>query len=460
MRQGSVGDFFRDLEAEAGDRLPTWNGELYLELHRGTYTTQSRNKRANRKSEFLLHDAEFLAALAALARPGLRLPRRRAAPGLGAGLPQPVPRHHPRQQHRRRSTSSRRQQYAEIARAGRGGAGRCAGGARRHGGRRRCWSSTRPASPAATWPSGPAALPRPACSALTARPCRRRPADGGALDRRGRAAALQRHRRWLSPRRCAPAEPANRADRHARPCWRTTACASSSTRPATSPASTTRPTRARCCPPGAVANQFQAFEDRPMNWDAWDVDIFYDDKMWLADPADSVRVVGGRPAARHAGDPAAHPAQPATCSASRSAHNSPRLDFDTDHRLAASATSCSRWPSRWTCSRPTATYEIQWGNVAAAHPPQHQLGLGALRDLRPEVGGPERGRLRRQPAQRLQVRPRHPGQRDAPQPAAQPHHARPRGRPGRAPLRLQPAAARRRLGRGAPSPRPTRSTTR
>ena len=66
MRQTSVADFFRKLEAESGDYLPTWNGELYLELHRGTYTTQSRNKRANRQSEFRLHDAEFLAAWAAL----------------------------------------------------------------------------------------------------------------------------------------------------------------------------------------------------------------------------------------------------------------------------------------------------------------------------------------------------------------------------------------------------------
>ena len=69
MCQGSVIGFFRKLEAEAGEKLPTWNGELYLELHRGTYTTQSRNKRANRKSEFLLHDAEFLAATAALIDP-------------------------------------------------------------------------------------------------------------------------------------------------------------------------------------------------------------------------------------------------------------------------------------------------------------------------------------------------------------------------------------------------------
>ncbi len=52
-------DFFQKAEAEARD-LPIWVGELYLELHRGTYTTQARNKRANRKSELALRDAEFL----------------------------------------------------------------------------------------------------------------------------------------------------------------------------------------------------------------------------------------------------------------------------------------------------------------------------------------------------------------------------------------------------------------
>lgn len=66
VRQSRVIDFFRNLEAESGAKLPTWSGELYLEAHRGTYTTQARNKRWNRKSEFLLHDAEFLATVASL----------------------------------------------------------------------------------------------------------------------------------------------------------------------------------------------------------------------------------------------------------------------------------------------------------------------------------------------------------------------------------------------------------
>jgi alpha-mannosidase len=51
--------------AEPGE-LPEWRGELYLELHRGTYTSQARTKRNNRRLEFALRNLEFLAALAAL----------------------------------------------------------------------------------------------------------------------------------------------------------------------------------------------------------------------------------------------------------------------------------------------------------------------------------------------------------------------------------------------------------
>jgi alpha-mannosidase len=42
---------------------PVWSDELYLEYHRGTYTTQSWMKRRNRRSEELLGTAEMLAAL-------------------------------------------------------------------------------------------------------------------------------------------------------------------------------------------------------------------------------------------------------------------------------------------------------------------------------------------------------------------------------------------------------------
>ena len=53
-------EFFREAKARSRD-LMTWVGELYLELHRGTYTSQAANKKGNRQSEFLLRDAELLA---------------------------------------------------------------------------------------------------------------------------------------------------------------------------------------------------------------------------------------------------------------------------------------------------------------------------------------------------------------------------------------------------------------
>ncbi len=56
-------DFFARCEADIKEPL-VWSGELYFELHRGTYTTQARNKLGNRRSEFLLRDTEFLWAVA------------------------------------------------------------------------------------------------------------------------------------------------------------------------------------------------------------------------------------------------------------------------------------------------------------------------------------------------------------------------------------------------------------
>lgn len=66
-RQTFVKDFFHILEQNIDkDRLPSWNGELYLEYHRGTYTSMAQNKKYNRRCEFLLGDAEFYSVLAEL----------------------------------------------------------------------------------------------------------------------------------------------------------------------------------------------------------------------------------------------------------------------------------------------------------------------------------------------------------------------------------------------------------
>ncbi|HEX5304441.1 MAG TPA: glycoside hydrolase family 38 C-terminal domain-containing protein, partial [Streptosporangiaceae bacterium] len=65
-------DFFAKAQAEYPDP-PVWVGELYLELHRGTYTSQAKTKQGNRRSEHLLREAELWAATAAV-RTGYQYP--------------------------------------------------------------------------------------------------------------------------------------------------------------------------------------------------------------------------------------------------------------------------------------------------------------------------------------------------------------------------------------------------
>ena len=61
-----AGEFLSRLEKkiENNPDLPRWVGELYLEYHRGTYTTMAANKKNNRLSEFLYSDAELLSTIA------------------------------------------------------------------------------------------------------------------------------------------------------------------------------------------------------------------------------------------------------------------------------------------------------------------------------------------------------------------------------------------------------------
>jgi alpha-mannosidase len=114
-------------------------------------------------------------------------------------------------------------------------------------------------------------------------------------------------------------------------------------------------------PPGAVANQFQAFEDRPVNWDAWDIDVFYDDHTYLADPAESIRVVESGPLR-------------ATIEITRRILHSgytQRISLAYDSPQITCATVID-WRERHILLKvafpvdvlsPSATYEIQWGSV-------------------------------------------------------------------------------------------------
>ena len=113
--------------------------------------------------------------------------------------------------------------------------------------------------------------------------------------------------------------------------------------------------------PNEVANQFQAFEDRPSSWDAWDIEIFYDDKMWPAEPASSIEMIESGELRQTIEIKRKILNSEYTQCISLN-HNSPRLDFDTH----------IQWNERHILLKvafpvdvlaPLATYEIQWGNV-------------------------------------------------------------------------------------------------
>uniref|UniRef100_A0A8C9ZED1 alpha-mannosidase n=1 Tax=Sander lucioperca TaxID=283035 RepID=A0A8C9ZED1_SANLU len=63
VQTSSPDKLFSHLQADS-DLLCTWTGELFLELHNGTYTTQAQIKRGNRQCETLLHDIEIASSLA------------------------------------------------------------------------------------------------------------------------------------------------------------------------------------------------------------------------------------------------------------------------------------------------------------------------------------------------------------------------------------------------------------
>jgi alpha-mannosidase len=355
VTQGKVIDFFRRLESESGDRLPTWNAELYLEIHRGTYTTQSRNKRANRKSEFLLHDAEFLATLAALLDSSYAYPQADFArawqlmclnqfhdiiPGSSVTA----------------VYVESQQQYAEIRALAEGARDAALAVVAAHAGGDvvlvNPTSFTR--DDLVFWPGALPAGQRFAGDIYT------QAVPGGTLI--GGATLLPYS---VTPLRHVAGEPpAPAAERSLRvePGLLENAFVRVEIDAAGDITRLYDKRAAReVLPPGALANQFQAFEDRPVDWDAWDIDIFYDDKLFLAEPAESIRVVESGPlrATLEIRRRILHSHYTQRLSLT---YNSPRLDCET----------VIDWRERHILLKvafpvdvlsPVATYEIQWGSV-------------------------------------------------------------------------------------------------
>jgi alpha-mannosidase len=365
MRQGSVIEFFRRLDSECGERLPVWNGELYLELHRGTYTTHSRNKRANRKAEFALHDAEFLTAYAASIDPAYRCPadQLRAAwqwvclnqfhdilPGSSIG---PV-------------YVESLQQYAEVQATTERVRDEAIDVIGQHmGGDVLIVNPTSFArNDLAVWPQQ--LPPGRALHRSDGQPVLTQPIAEGTLIDAGEVAPYSVTGLTLTSTPSAASLHVGEERRGegliASPALLENNCLRIELNAV---GDITRiydkVNQREVLPSGAMANQFQAFEDRPLNWDAWDIDIFYDDKVWLSDPATAVTVIEAGPlrATIEIRRRILHSDYVQRLSLT---HTNPRLDFDTTidwrekHILLKVA-----FPVE--VLSPVATYEIQWGNV-------------------------------------------------------------------------------------------------
>ncbi|KAJ2207820.1 Glycoside hydrolase, 38 vacuolar alpha mannosidase [Coemansia sp. RSA 521] len=73
IKHAHPNEFYEHVEKTARD-LVTWKGELYFELHRGTYTSQARTKQYNRQAELLLRDVEMLSVVAQSVAHGFAYP--------------------------------------------------------------------------------------------------------------------------------------------------------------------------------------------------------------------------------------------------------------------------------------------------------------------------------------------------------------------------------------------------
>ncbi len=356
-------DFFRRLESESAAHLPTWAGELYLEIHRGTYTSQARNKRANRHSEFALHDAEFLAAYASLLHPDYRYPHAalNAAWALvclnqfhdilpGSSI--------------NAVYADSQDQYAQVlAQAAQVQSDAAAALAARLGGTLLVVNPTSLNQRGMVhWAEG-ALHDGQHLRCADDQPIRTQPAADGGL--------------WLETRDLSPYSlsalsvhdgPLPDAEDNADPLSVSQIHLENKHLRAEFDAAgdlvrLVDKTHGReLLPEGARANQWQVYEDRPLNWDAWDIDASYEqERLTLAAPATQIDVIEAGPLRAALRITRQIGSSPYTQTVSLEA-DSPLLRFDTHidwqerHALLKTA-----FPLALDAAR--AAFDIPWGHV-------------------------------------------------------------------------------------------------
>ncbi len=354
VKQSSTNAFFESIASLHDSKMmPVWNGELYLEYHRGTYTTQARNKRANRKSEFLMHDAEFIATYASLLA-GYQYPASEfqtawrticlnqfhdIIPGSSIG---PVYEESQRQYAELAQDVTRlRDEALEIL-------------------SQKLDGDVLIVNATSFRQSGLVFIPGEHPQRFTR--------EGHLISDQEAESGL-----WVDAGEIEPYSVI-------------TLKKTIDDRPRTMvnrPSSIVileneyllvelnkdgdiarifdKQAKREVLASNTIANQFQAFEDRPKSWDAWDIDIFYDDKIWLAEPTSSIELVETGEL-RQTLEVKRRILNSSFTQRISLNHNSPRLDFDTH----------IEWNERHIMLKvafpvdilaPQATYEIQWGNV-------------------------------------------------------------------------------------------------
>jgi alpha-mannosidase len=360
VQNSSVRRFFEKLDPLVDSpMMPVWNGELYLEYHRGTYTTQARNKRANRKSEFLLHDAEFLSTAASLLDPEYDYPRQAYTeawrtvclnqfhdiiPGSSIG---PV-------------YEESQAQYAQLTQnvtALRDQALESLAG--KLGGQLLLVNPTNFISASAVFLPG--GLPKGLVPRQGSKTLAVQEVEGGCL-----VAGMIMPPYSVTALTLLPeVKEKEEAIKEKSPQDDSFHVLENSqlyvefnswgdlVRVYDKQAE--REVLAR----GSIANQFQAFEDRPLSFDAWDVDIYYDDKVYLAEPASSIRMIEEGPIRQ-------------TLEIQRRLLNSPYTQRISLSSAGLKFDTHIEWNERATLLKvafpvdilsPVATYDIQWGNV-------------------------------------------------------------------------------------------------
>ncbi len=360
VQNSSVRRFFEKLDPLVDSpMMPVWNGELYLEYHRGTYTTQARNKRANRKSEFLLHDAEFLSTAASLLDPEFDYPRQAFTeawrtvclnqfhdiiPGSSIG---PV----------YEESQAQYAQLTESVTALRNQALESLAG--KLGGQLLLVNPTNFISASEVFLPG--GLPKGLVPRQGTKTLAVQEVDGGCLV----AGAIMSPYSVTAFNLLPEVKEKEEVIKEKSPQDDSFHVLENSqlyvefnswgdlVRVYDKQAE--REVLAR----GSIANQFQAFEDRPLSFDAWDVDIYYDDKVYLAEPASSIRMIEDGPIRQ-------------TLEIQRRILNSPYTQRISLGSAGLKFDTRIEWNERATLLKvafpvdilsPVATYEIQWGNV-------------------------------------------------------------------------------------------------